>query len=198
MFSVCDICDAVQFLGIPVRYTQTNCFQGEFTMGRVCTVEFSEKQPGKSHIHYAEQIPINTIPVLSGPNTDGALIGGLIANYLNRPIFVNGNIRDVEEINSTCAYQGICGFGNSMYTSVKQVGSPMWIKTKFGEFQISNDDLIFMDRHGAVFLNQSHYQQVVEYVSRRLKIEEKVAQNLQLGMPLYLALKERNKIKPKL
>eukprot|EP00835_Amoeboradix_gromovi_P005537 NODE_529_length_7157_cov_0.524795.p4 type:complete len:205 gc:universal NODE_529_length_7157_cov_0.524795:934-1548(+) len=195
--SVADICDAVQALRIPVRFMKLNNYKGRYAFGRLCTVEFGEKVEGKS-LHYAEKVSMNTIPVISGPDKAGAFVGGMIASYINGPILVNGNIRDLDEIRTSIGYQGLAGFGNGMYYSLKQVGHPMTLKNEDQQFQICGDDYVFMDKHGAIFVQDKHIEKVHEYVKKRKIVDNEISWKLRLGMPLYLALSERKKLNSKL
>ena len=198
--SLPDFCDAVQALQFPIRYLHLNHFQGEFIMGPVCTVEFglkSEVEHSKS-IHYSEQISINTIPVISGPLSNSAFTGGMIASYLDRPLVVNGNIRDINEISCTIGYQRLAGFGNGKYYNLKQVGYPMIVHSNGNSFEVTNDDIVCMDKHGAIFIRKQDMGSVLEYINKRKFIDDKIAWLIRLGMPLHIALQERNKIKSKL
>ena len=197
--SVPDICDAVQGLQLEDRYIPIQ-YKGKFAFGNVCTVEFIDKQSKDIGVKGGYIDKVYGIPVLSGIEGNGAYCGSMIANHFKGNILVNGYIRDIDEMNNTIGigYKGVRGYGNSMYYKIKQIGYPMEIKTNMGYFTITSDDMVFMDQHGAIFIERKHLNKVFDYIQQRKAIDLKIEQLLLLGLPWYLAVQQRHQLKSKL
>lgn len=217
-YTPCDVADACVKLGINqgfIPFATQRTSQGSIMVGKAYNVLYASQEDPRPALsnHYMDSAPAGSVVVIATcpelqldipPYTvfHNALYGGLMstrAKFLGcAGSVVLGNIRDIDEhrkLNFPVFSYGIAIAPPAKQAKVVSVNCPLLVKSGMAHLPLTiyPGDYVLGDENGLTVIPADHVVKILDYMELRTKADQLVAQDIEDGIPVAEAQKNRRK-----